>query len=80
MPMNFPDMKALIRHAEITKFRKPNEGESEADYRTALADYVQPMDFIESQEIRNKVGWDKFSDQQNRTMVLEAFLHNKSRR
>ena len=69
MPMDFPDMDSLRQHAEMLKFRPPNNGETEDEYRTALADHVEPSDFIESQEIRNKVGWDKFSETQNREMV-----------
>ena len=77
MPMDFPDMESLIQCAENWKFRPPDEGEEEEHYRSALADFVRPKDFIESQEIRNKVGWDKFSDSQNKTMVVEAFLRNR---
>lgn len=82
MPMDFPDMKSLVRHAEIVGFRKPIADEAEDVYRKALADFVQPMDFIESQEIRNKVGWNKFDDSQNRRMVLDSMLDSfgKSRR
>lgn len=72
MPMNFPDMKSLERHAEMVGFRKPNETELEAEYRMKLAAFVEPMDFIESQEIRNKVGWDKFSDEQNKEMLRSS--------
>ena len=69
MPMDFPDMDSLKNHAEILKFRKPNDGETEQQYRTALADFVEPMDFVESMEIRNKVGWDKFSPEQEKDML-----------
>lgn len=61
MPMDFPDMDSLRRCAKCHDFRQPSNGESEDDYRAALADHVQPRDYIESLEIRNKVGWDKFS-------------------
>ena len=82
MPMDFPDMASLKRHADLItpKFRQPEEGETEEHYRNALADHVKPLDFIESQEIRNKVGWDKFSDSQNRGMVLGAILDGQQRR
>lgn len=73
MPMNFPDMKALEHAAENWKFRKPNDGETEAQYRTALADFVSPQDFIESEEIRNKVGWDKWDEGQKSSMLVRAF-------
>lgn len=69
MPMNFPDMESLCQCAKINKFRQPNENESELQYRIALADHVEPIDFVESCEIRNKVGWDKFTDRQNITML-----------
>ena len=59
MPMDFPDMQSLKMAAEIHKFRQPAEGETEVQYRRALADHVRPIDFIESEEIRNGVGWDK---------------------
>jgi hypothetical protein len=69
MPMDFPDMRSLERAADVWKFRKANDGETEAEYRVALADHVQPHDYIESLEIRNKVGWDKFSPEQNKDML-----------
>ncbi len=69
MPMDFPDMQSLKWAAEAWKFRTPNDGESEEDYRTALADHVLPTDRIESAEIRNKVGWDKFTTEQNLDML-----------
>jgi hypothetical protein len=69
MPMNFPDMKSLKEAAKVHHFRVPKEGETEQEYRTALADHVAPRDFVESCEIRNKVGWDKFSGDQNRDML-----------
>jgi len=71
MPMNFPDLKSLKFCAKCHKFRKINEGESEDDYRSALADHVEPHDFIESHEIRNKVGWDQWSDKQNRDIIIK---------
>jgi hypothetical protein len=70
MPMDFPDMKSLIYAAQCHKFREPTEEESEEDFRSALADHVQPIDYIESLEIRNKVGWDRFTDAQNIDMLL----------
>lgn len=74
MPMDFPDMESLILCAKCHKFRDPHEGEDEDAYRTALANHVKPIDFIESQEIRNKVGWDKFSETQNKSMLLDSML------
>ena len=66
MPMDFPDLKSLKYAARIWKFRTINDGESEDDYRNALADFVEDKDFIESQEIRHKVGWDKWSEEQEK--------------
>lgn len=74
MPMDFPDMKALERAAQVHKFRGPNEGESEDDFRTALADHVAPIDFIESEEIRNKVGWDQWNEEQRAAMLRRKGL------
>ena len=72
MPMDFPDMKSLKSAADVHRFRQPNDGESEDDFRAALADHVQPIDLIESLEIRNKVGWNQFTDAQNRDMLKRS--------
>lgn len=73
MPMDFPDMDHLKRTAEVHGFRQPyvtkpgdpvDITESEAEFREALADHVQPIDSIESGEIRFKVGWDRWTDEQ----------------
>lgn len=75
MPISFPDSESfpesgsLINAAEVHRFRKPSNGESQDAFREALADHVESIDFVESCEIRNKVGWDKFSDSQNRAML-----------
>jgi hypothetical protein len=69
MPMDFPDLESLIRAAEVHKFRPPKEGEPERIYRGLLANHVESRDFIEAQEIRNGVGWDKFDNNMNRDMV-----------
>ena len=74
MPMDFPDMKSLKLAAEVWKFRKPNFDETEQQYRTALADFVAPKDLIESCEIRNKVGWDRFTKAQNDDMLRRRGL------
>lgn len=62
-------MDSLKRCASYRNFRQPNENETEDAYRALLADHVQSRDFIESMEIRNKVGWDKFSPQQTMDML-----------
>lgn len=72
MPMSFPDMKALERAADVHGFRKPNEGEAEAAYRTALADHVRPIDFIESQEILTSKGWDQWNEDENKDMLRRS--------
>ena len=81
MPMDFPDMRSLILAAEAHKFRAPRMApellETEEEYRAALADHVAPIDFIESQEIRHKVGWDQWSDQQNIDMLARAVARSK---
>lgn len=69
MPMEFPDMESLITVAEVHKFRDPLLGEAEEEYRHLLANHVRPIDFIESEEIRNKVGWNQFSEAQNMAML-----------
>lgn len=76
MPMDFPDMKSLERAAELWKFRKINKDETEIQYRNALADFVSSKDFIESEEIRNGCGWDKWSENQKRA-ILGRQLFNK---
>lgn len=65
-------MKSLENAAGVWKFRDIKEGETEDDYRIALADHVQPRDLVESMEIRAKVGWDKFSTLQNNDLVRRA--------
>lgn len=67
--MDFPDMNSLLRAAQIWKFRQPVENETEEEFRSALADHVQPNDLVESMEIRTKKGWDKFSDEDNCNMI-----------
>lgn len=64
MPTDFPDMRSLEQAAECWKFRSPKDGESQNEYRTALADFIKPKDHIESMEIRHGRGWDKWSKQQ----------------
>lgn len=77
--MDFPDLRSLKNAAQVHKFRDINDGESEDDYRNALADHVQPRDFVESCEIRNKVGWNKFSESQNQDLVRRSFQRHKGR-
>lgn len=72
MPMDFPDLKSLQMAAKIHDFRGISMDESEDDYRNALADHVAPRDFIESQEIRNKVGWDQWTESQEKDMLRRS--------
>ena len=69
MPRDFPDMESLKRCAEVWTFRQPNEGETEAEFRSALADHVAPQDFIESQEIRTSKGWNRWNEDENKDML-----------
>lgn len=77
MPMSFPDMKSLITHAEMVKFRAPVADESEQSYRNALADFVAPLDFIESQEIRTSRGWDQWDKRDNMDMLSRSYQRTK---
>lgn len=77
MPMDFPDMQSLINCGEVWKFRAPNPGETEQQYRKALADFVQPQDLIESQEIRTSKGWDKWNDAENTELVVRGATRHK---
>ena len=61
MPTDFPDLASLERAALVHNFRMIMVDETEEHYRSALADHVQYIDFVESCEIRNKVGWGRFS-------------------
>jgi len=80
MPMSFPDLKSLEMAAEVWKFRQKTDAESEEEYRTALADHVQPKDLVESMEIRTSVGWDRMSDGQNRDMLKRSGMMAQGRR
>jgi hypothetical protein len=67
--MSFPDMRSLMSRAEVWKFRQPEDGETEAHFRAALADFVQDKDPVESMEIRTSVGWDQFNERQQMDML-----------
>ena len=72
MPRSFPDMKSLLECAQVRMFRESFDSETEDEYRTALADHVETLDYIESCEIRNKVGWDKFDNDMKREMFRRS--------
>jgi len=74
MPMDFPDMKSLISAAKIHEFRKLKKNESEIQYCNALANHVQSRDYIESEEIRNGIGWDKWDEGQNAALIGRSIL------
>lgn len=73
--MSFPDMNSLRSAAEIHKFRPLDGDETECHYRAKLADHVNQRDFIEGEEIRNKVGWDQFTPEQNADMLRRRGLN-----
>lgn len=78
MPREFPDMKSLERVAAAWKFRERLEDETEAQYRTTLADYVQPKDLVESMEIRTGKGWNRFNEQDQSDLLLrERFIASR---
>lgn len=72
MPLDFPDVASLKRAAEHWKFRDIQVGESEQDYRNALADHVEKRDRIEAHEIRTSVGWDKWDSKQKSECLRRA--------
>lgn len=47
----------------------PKDNETEDEYREMLAQHVVTRDRVEAEEIRNKVGWDRFTDEQNKAML-----------
>lgn len=75
MPMDFPDMNSLKAAARIHGFRIINNHEPEDEYREALADHVRSTDFLESLKIRNKVGWNKFTEEQNADMLKRGKIN-----
>ena len=79
MPMDFPDMKSLKFAAKVHKFREPRIEESDEGYREALADHVANIDLVESQEIRHKVGWDKFDEIQKVDLMFRGVFGSRER-
>lgn len=73
MPRSFPDLDSLKWNAQMRNFRQPNEGESENDYRAALAQHVQDLgDMVEAMEIRSGKGWDQWDSHTTQAMLEEA--------
>lgn len=66
--MDFPD-ESLAQTAELHRFRQQGKEETIESFRSALADHVKSIDFIESMEIRTGKGWDKFSELENMDML-----------
>ena len=70
---------AYIQHyssviiARVWGFRGLKEGETEIQYRTDLADFVQDKDMIESMEIRTGKGWDKFTTGDEASTLARVF-------
>lgn len=52
MPMTFPTFESLTSRAAQRKFRLPHPDETEEQYRTAFADFMQDVDMVEAAEIR----------------------------
>jgi len=77
MPMDFPDMRSLIMAAKVHKFRKPDDKEPEVEYRNALANHVKARDLIESEEIRNGCGWDKWDKSQKGALLGRTIFNQE---
>jgi len=72
--MSFPDYDSLKQIGRIHKFRDPHKNEPEAKYRQALANYVEPIDRIESHEIRTGKGWDMWNDAEQMEMLQRSII------
>ena len=70
MPMSFPDFESLRQRAEQRKFRKPNEGETEEEFRQAFAEFMQEADPVEAHEIRSGKGWDEWGGGNQHEMLV----------
>lgn len=78
MPMNFPDFKSLKNHAKRRNFRQPENNETEEIYRNAFAKFMDNIDMIEANEIRNKVGWDQWTDNQKLVLFLDKIMNHSN--
>lgn len=74
MPMDFPNLDSLKKAAEVHKFREIRTDETENEYRNALANWVASIDFIESEEIRNSVGCNKWNKKQKKEILRRSGL------
>ena len=59
MPMSFPTMESLTSRARQRGFRQPHEGEGEAEYRAAFAEFMRGVDQVEAAEIAVGVPFDR---------------------
>jgi hypothetical protein len=69
--MNFPDLSSLKQAAQNHSFRQPEFGESEHNFRWALAEHVKLIDLVESQEIRLGRGWDTWTEAENLAFLAQ---------
>lgn len=74
MPMDFPDFTSIKNRAKQRRFREPEENETEEDYRQSFAKFMDSVDMIEANEIRNKVGWNKWTDNQKMVSFLDTIM------
>lgn len=73
MPRSFPNMESLTSNAQLRNFRQPHDGESEVDYRAALAQHVQDLgDIVEAMEIRSGQGWNAWDLNQTEALLTQA--------
>jgi hypothetical protein len=66
MPITF-DSKTLLEQGKI-HFREIKEGDSISEYRNAYADHMEPIDLIESHEIRTGRGWNKWTEEDKKSL------------
>ena len=69
MPVDLPDFESLKNYARNRKFRQPHEGETEAEFREAFAEWTD--DPLERVEIRSRRGWDTFNSVQKTDALIE---------
>jgi hypothetical protein len=94
MPMDFTTHESVVRRAEQRGFRSPHKGgwkwtesgisrimiqpETEAEYRIAFANYMKTIDLIESEEVLNGIGWDKWNSVQKANLLKILGLEPKA--
>jgi len=69
MPTDWTENRLLEYGAALYREKDPDE--SLSDYREALAAHVALQDALEAQEIRVGVGYDKWTDRERATFVLD---------